>query len=68
MDTIQHSFVLPTHSGSRIVTTTKNAKKSGHKRAIAVELEAQSLADVAVFRPMSSADRDALAALCHGRR
>ena len=68
MDTLQHSFVLLTHSGSRIVTTTKNAKKSGDKRVIAVELRAESLAGVAVFRRMHSADRDALAALCHGRR
>ena len=68
MDTLQHSFVLLTHSRSGIVATTKNAKKSVGKRAIAVELRAEFLADVAVFRRMSSADRDALAALCRGRR
>ena len=68
MDTLQDSFVLLTHSGNGIVTTTKNAKKSEGKRAIAVEYRAESLAGVAVLGPMSSADRDALAALCRGRR
>ena len=67
-DTIQHSFIIPSLSGSRIVTATKNPKKSGDKRAITVELSAESLAGVEVFQRLGSADRAALAALCHGRR
>ncbi len=50
------------------MAATKNTKKSGDKRAVAVELTAESLAGVEVFQRLGGADRAKLAALCHGRR
>ena len=50
------------------MTTAKTSKKSADKRPIVVELSAESLAGVEVFQRLGSAERGALAALCHGRR
>ena len=50
------------------MTPTKSIKNSGDKPAVAVELTAESLAGVEVFRRLSSDHRGKLAALCHGRR
>ncbi len=45
-----------------------STKKSVTSRVVPVELNAQSLVGVEVFRRLSAADRGELAALCHGRR
>lgn len=46
----------------------KSTKKSGTKRVQSVDLTAESLVGVEVFRGLRAADRGKLAALCQGRR
>lgn len=48
--------------------STRNTKTSQKTRAVAVELTAESLVGVEVFRRLSGPHREKLAALCQGRR
>jgi len=50
------------------VESKKNPEKSAKQRTLAIELTAQSLVGVEVFRHLSPAHRGTLAALCQGRR
>ena len=50
------------------MAATKDSKKSPRARAVPVELTAESLVGVEVFRRLSAAHREKLAALCQGRR
>ena len=50
------------------MSAAKNTKKSATNRPVPVELTAESLVGVAVFRRLSATSRGELVALCQGRR
>ena len=64
----QHGFLFEHETGIGALSRRKSAQSGGEAQAKAVDLTAESLVGVEVFRRLDAADRGRLAALCTGRR